>query len=64
MVALITGASRGIGETISLELGNLGFDLALVGRDKESLKAVAEKHQTLALGKEWTGGDVFDDYVL
>ena len=41
MVALITGASRGIGETIALELGSLGFDLALVGRDRESLKAVA-----------------------
>lgn len=24
----------------------------------------AEKYRTLALGKEWTGGDVFDDYVL
>lgn len=43
MVALITGASRGIGETIALELGSLGFDLALVGRDRESLEAVAEK---------------------
>lgn len=43
MVALITGASRGIGETIALELGRLGFDLALVGRDRESLEALAEK---------------------
>ncbi|MBQ6015587.1 MAG: SDR family oxidoreductase [Bacteroidales bacterium] len=41
MVALITGASRGIGETIALELGGLGFDLALVGRDRESLEAIA-----------------------
>lgn len=41
MVALITGASRGIGETIALELGRLGFDLALVGRDRESLEAIA-----------------------
>ncbi len=22
----------------------------------------AEKYMTLALGREWTGGDVFDDY--
>ena len=43
MVALITGASRGIGETIALELGRLGFDLALVGRDRESLEEIAGK---------------------
>lgn len=43
MVALITGASRGIGETIALELGGLGFDLALVGRDRESLEEIAGK---------------------
>ncbi len=43
MVALITGASRGIGETIALELGRLGFDLALVGRDRESLEEISGK---------------------
>ncbi len=43
MVALITGASRGIGEAIALELGSLGFDLALVGRDRASLEAVESK---------------------
>ena len=43
MVALITGASRGIGETIALELGRRGFDLALVGRDRESLEEIAGK---------------------
>ena len=43
MVALITGASRGIGEAIALELGRLGFDLALVGRDRESLEEIAGK---------------------
>lgn len=50
MVALITGASRGIGETISLELGGLGFDLALVGRDRESLEAVAGKAKSIGRG--------------
>lgn len=41
MVALLTGASRGIGEAIVLELARLGYDLALVGRDAESLGKVA-----------------------
>lgn len=39
--ALITGASRGIGKVIAGELANLGYDLALVGRDIEALKVTA-----------------------
>jgi len=41
MIALVTGASRGIGKTISLELARLGYDLALVGRDDDSLAKTA-----------------------
>lgn len=37
MVALVTGASRGIGRTIAKELALLGYDLALVSRDTETL---------------------------
>lgn len=43
MIALVTGASRGIGEAIALELGRLGYDLALVGRSRESLEEIAAK---------------------
>lgn len=41
MVALLTGASRGIGKAIALELARLGYNLAIVGRDAESLEKVA-----------------------
>lgn len=41
MIALVTGASRGIGRIIALQLAQDGYDMALVGRDEESLKAVA-----------------------
>ena len=45
-VAVVTGASRGIGRAIALALGGAGAKLALVGRDQaklaESLKLVRE----------------------
>lgn len=43
MVALVTGASRGIGKAIVLELARLGYDLAIVGRNRASLEKVAEE---------------------
>ena len=40
-VALVTGASRGIGQGIAMSLADEGCDLMLTGRDETALKAVA-----------------------
>lgn len=41
MIAVVTGAGRGIGRAIALELGRRGMDVAALGRDEEALARVA-----------------------
>ncbi len=49
-VAVITGASKGLGRAMALALGAAGARLALVSRDRQQLKATAEAAH--ALGAE------------
>ena len=42
-VAVITGASHGLGEAIASQLASQGLDLALIARGKERLEAVAAR---------------------
>jgi NAD(P)-dependent dehydrogenase (short-subunit alcohol dehydrogenase family) len=42
VIAAITGGSRGIGKACALALARDGFDLALIGRNAETLQAAAE----------------------
>ncbi len=46
MLALVTGASSGIGRDMAKYLGSLGYDLILVSRDVNRLKETAEDIKT------------------
>ncbi len=46
MKAMITGASSGIGRSMALYLGSLGYDLILVARNKEAMDSLREKIKT------------------
>lgn len=49
-VAVVTGASRGLGRAIAVALGSAGASLALIGRDREALSASA--HEVEGVGAE------------
>ena len=46
MLALVTGGSSGIGRDMSLYFSKLGYDLIIVGRNKQELDNVKEKCKT------------------
>ncbi|HYK19077.1 MAG TPA: SDR family NAD(P)-dependent oxidoreductase [Bryobacteraceae bacterium] len=60
-VAVITGASRGLGRAIALALGRAGAKLALVSRDAEQLSAVAKEARELGAVAEVFRADISDE---
>ncbi len=60
-VALITGASRGLGRAMALALGNAGAQLALVSRDLGKLNETAEAACALGATAEVFQADVTDE---
>ena len=42
-VALVTGASSGLGKELSLQLADRGYDIALLARRSELLESLAER---------------------
>lgn len=57
-VAIVTGAGRGIGRAVALELATQGADVALVARTEAQLQAVAEEIRALGRRAEVVVADV------
>ena len=59
MLALVTGASRGIGRAIALELARNGYDVAInYNRSKESAESLREEIKSLGVNAEIFQADV------
>ena len=59
-VAIVTGASRGIGFAIAAELARRGYRLALLARDQEALEGAAHRLGASAPGVKTFACDVRD----
>src|SRR2546430_17699350 len=60
-VALITGASKGLGKAMALALGGAGAQLALVSRDLQQLADTAKAVKSAGGGAEIFRADVTDE---
>ncbi|HEV2854905.1 MAG TPA: SDR family NAD(P)-dependent oxidoreductase [Thermoanaerobaculia bacterium] len=60
-VAVVTGASGGIGEALSIALAREGARLLLAGRSAERLEIVAEHARDLSPGVETFAADLAED---
>ncbi len=60
-VAVITGASRGLGKAMSIALAAQGASIALVGRDSAALNSVADEIRTAGGTAEVYTADVTDE---
>ena len=60
-VAVITGASKGLGKAMALALGEAGAQLALVSRDLAQLQVVAAEVRVRGAVAEVFQGDVTDE---
>lgn len=62
--ALVSGASRGIGQAIAIRLASLGFSVFLLGRDSASLGSVVEDCANHGVAANCLAGDLQDPVYL
>lgn len=60
-VALVTGASKGLGRAMALALAEAGAALALVSRDREALEATAAAVRAVGVDADVFPADVSDE---
>lgn len=63
-VALVTGASRGIGEAIAVGFADAGADVAVVARSREALEATADRVRDAGARAVVATADVTDDAAV
>jgi NAD(P)-dependent dehydrogenase (short-subunit alcohol dehydrogenase family) len=60
-VAIVTGASRGLGRAVALDLASDGWDLVIDGRDSSSLELVRDELDALGSSVHAIAGDITDE---
>jgi len=60
-LAVVTGASRGIGKAIALAFADEGVDVIIFGRDVGALEKVQKEIKTKGVNCEYFAGDVGDE---
>ena len=63
-VALVTGASKGLGKAIALALADAGADIALYGRDRSDLETVKANVEAIGQRAEISCADVLDKNAI
>jgi NAD(P)-dependent dehydrogenase (short-subunit alcohol dehydrogenase family) len=61
-VAIVTGASRGIGKAIAMELASLGYDL-VINRVQEIIPETKKEAEYLGVQCEFVPGDIADAHT-
>ncbi|MFQ6036581.1 MAG: 3-ketoacyl-ACP reductase [Sedimentisphaerales bacterium] len=61
-VAIVTGASRGIGKAIAIELASLGYDL-LINRAAAACPETKKQAEELSIRCEFVPGDIADKQI-